>query len=167
MTKRMQRISGVAFMLLVFGGCATIVGKSVYPVLIKSQPDQADIRIIDETGQTVFTGKTPTTVSLPTKAGYFRGKDYTVTYSKPGYANQSAQIRRGVSGWYLAGNFFFGGLIGWLIVDPLTGAMWTLPAETTAKLPPQTSMEQSETGMQIVSLDDLPESLRSQLIRVQ
>jgi len=28
--------------------------------------------------------------------------------------------------WYLAGNIVFGGIAGWLIVDPLTGAMWRL-----------------------------------------
>jgi hypothetical protein len=29
----------------------------------------------------------------------------------------------------LAGNFLFGGLIGWIIVDPISGAMWTLKPE--------------------------------------
>ncbi|MDY5520178.1 hypothetical protein, partial [Campylobacter lanienae] len=28
-----------------------------------------------------------------------------------------------------AGNFIFGGLLGWLIVDPATGAMWNLKPE--------------------------------------
>ena len=38
---------------------------------------------MDETHKTIFTGKTPTTVTLSTKAGYFSGKDYTVTSSPP------------------------------------------------------------------------------------
>lgn len=148
-------------------GCASIVGKSAYPVAISSQPDQAEISITDESGKTIFTGKTPTTVTLNTKAGYFSGKDYTVTFTKPGYAKQMAQIQRGVSGWYIAGNLFFGGLVGWLIVDPLTGAMWTLDEQTTATLSPQTSRQDSTATLQVVLLDVVPDSLRSKIVRIQ
>ena len=167
MKKRISWLSSLSCILLLVASCASIIGKSVYPVAITSKPDQADITIVDETGKTVFAGKTPTTVSLSTKAGYFQGKDYTVTFSKPGYAKQTAQIKRGVSGWYIAGNLVFGGLIGWLIVDPLTGAMWTLPDETTATLSPQMSMQHSDVSMQVVLLDDVPNSLRSKMVRVQ
>lgn len=34
-----------------------------------------------------------------------------------------------MNGWYLAGNILLGGLIGWIIVDPITGGMWTLSPE--------------------------------------
>lgn len=152
---------------LVVWGCASIVSKTAYPVAISSQPDQADIAITDETGKTIFTGKTPTTVTLNTKAGYFSGKDYTVTFTKPGYATHTAQIRRGVSGWYIAGNLFFGGIIGWLIVDPLTGAMWTLDEQTTATLSPQTSLQNSAATLQVVLLNVVPDSLRSKMVRIQ
>jgi hypothetical protein len=167
MKKRISSLSIPGCVLLLIAGCATIVGKSVYPVAITSRPAEADITVVDETGKTVFKGKTPTTVSLSTKAGYFQGKDYTVTFAKPGYANQTAQIKRGVSGWYIGGNFLFGGLIGWLIVDPLTGAMWTLQEETSATLSPQTSMQKSDASVQVVSIDEVPDSLRSKMIRVQ
>ena len=152
---------------MVVWGCASIVGKSAYLVAITSQPDQADITIADETGKTIFNGKTPTTVTLNTKAGYFRGKDYTVTFAKAGYTKHTAQIRRGVSGWYIAGNLFFGGLIGWLIVDPLTGAMWTLEEQTTATLSAQTSQWDARATLQIVLLEAVPESVRSRMIRIQ
>ncbi|NOT54409.1 MAG: hypothetical protein HOP18_07380 [Deltaproteobacteria bacterium] len=152
---------------MVVWGCASIVGKSAYPVAITSQPDQADISITDESGKTIFTGKTPTTVTLNTKAGYFSGKDYTVTFTKPGYAKHTAHIRRGVSGWYIAGNLVFGGLIGWLIVDPLTGAMWTLDEQTTATLSPQTSLQDSPATLQVVLLDVVPDSLRARMIKVR
>jgi len=153
--------------LLLVASCASIVSKTAYPVAITSQPDQADISIADETGKAIFTGKTPTTVTLNTRAGYFRGKDYTVTFTKPGYTTHTAQVRRGVSGWYIAGNLFFGGLVGWLIVDPLTGAMWTLDGGATAMLSPQTSMEQSAATVQVVLLNDVPDSLRSKMVRLQ
>ena len=65
----------------------------------------------------------------------------------------------------IAGNLFFGGLVGWLIVDPLTGAMWTLDGGATATLSPQTSMEQSAATVQVVLLNDVPDSLRSKMVK--
>lgn len=164
-------------------GCATIFGKSDYVVAVDSQPTGANISILDEReGVTIFNGVTPTTVDLKSGAGYFKGKNYVITFTKPGYAKHTAQIEREVSMWYVLGNFVFGGLIGWLIVDPLTGAMWTLPDQVSVQLspenapstapvpvvpPPGASMFDS-TGQQIhiVSLSDIPPELRSKLIRI-
>ena len=156
----------VVLMICLLVGCASIVSKSSYPVSINSQPDQATITITDENGRVIHSGKTPTTVTLDTKKGYFSGKDYTVTFEKEGYAKHTAQIRRGVDTWYIAGNFFIGGLIGWLIVDPLTGAMWTLDEECIATLIPNTSSNASDHTMQIVSINDVPPELQGKMKRI-
>lgn len=154
----------LAFFLLV--GCASIVSKSSYPVTVSSQPEQANIVIVDESGKRIYSGTTPTTVTLDTKAGFFKGKDYTVIFSKEGYADYSAHIQRGVDGWYVAGNLLFGGLIGWLIVDPVTGAMWTLNKELSATLAPKTSSQLNEQGLQVVYVEDVPESFRPLMDRI-
>lgn len=88
-------------------------------------------------------------------------------FSKPGYAKHSAQIHRGLNGWYLFGNLFFGGLLGYLVVDPLTGAMWTLDEEVEASLLPQTSQQDGTASVRVVLLEEVPESLRGQLVRLQ
>lgn len=147
-------------------GCASIFSDSAYFVSIKSQPIRATITVIDENGKTVFSGRTPTTVYLDTKKGYFSGKDYTVTFEKEGYAKHTAQIRRGVDMWYIAGNFVIGGLIGWLIVDPFTGAMWTLDKECIATLSPITGSNNSEHAIEIVSIEDVPADLISRMKRI-
>lgn len=36
--------------------------------------------------------------------------------------------------WYIGGNLLFGGLIGWLIVDPASGAMWHFDPEQVSVL---------------------------------
>lgn len=166
MGKQIAGVVCVFSVLVMLVGCASIVGKSAYPVNINSKPDGADITIVDETGKTIHSGKTPTTVTLNTKAGYFKGKNYTVTFVKEGYAKHSAEIKRGVSGWYLAGNLLFGGLIGWFIVDPATGAMWTLPAEVNATLSQQTSSVPDKDSLNIITLDDVPMSVRSKMVKV-
>ncbi len=159
---------------LLFGvflsGCATIVGDSTQLLPIKSQPGGADVRITDETGAVVFTGKTPTTVTLEKSDGsYWGGKDYVVRIAKAGYAEQSIPVNSSPNGWYLAGNFVVGGLIGWFIVDPLGGAMYTLsPAQVSASLGEETSHNNRATDgrISIVLLQDVPESLRKEMKRL-
>jgi PEGA domain len=112
---------------LLMSGCASIVTGRHDSISIRSDPSDAEVRITDaRTGYTVQTGKTPMQCSLDRGRGYFSGAKYQVHIGKPGYEEQSREIDSHVGGWYLAGNLGFGGLIGWLIVDPATGAMWSL-----------------------------------------
>jgi hypothetical protein len=80
----------------------------------------------------VCRGTTPASVTLDASAGYFDGQKYTVTFSKDGYDPTTVQIDSRINGWYV-GNIVFGRFIGWLIVDPLTGAMWALDCDRRAK----------------------------------
>ena len=149
-------------------GCASIVSRSEYTVAINSSPDDAKITIVNESGCTVFSGRTPETVRLKAGAGFFSGSDYTITFEKEGYAKSTATIRRGIDPWYIVGNLAVGGLIGWLIVDPMTGAMWTLEDHVHINLqssPTPTSLR-NEAGLHIISLDDVPTNLRPHLVKI-
>lgn len=145
-------------------GCATIINGSKNPIAINSNPDGAEISIINKKGEVIHKGTTPATVTLKSGAGYFKGEDYKVIFKKEGYAPKEAQIQRKISGWYIGGNFLFGGLIGWLIVDPITGAMWTL-SDLNMDLEPQSSHMIKE-GVHIIKLDDVPDALRSNLVKL-
>ncbi|MFL6260129.1 MAG: hypothetical protein ACJ76Y_10495 [Thermoanaerobaculia bacterium] len=164
---RVTTVCLLCCLLLGTTGCASIIGKSQYPVRVTSQPDQADITITDETGATVFTGKTPTTVTLKTKAGYFRGKDYTVTFTKNGYAKHTAEIRRGTSKWYIFGSLVFGGLVGWLIVDPATGAMWTLQEDVNANLASLRGAAGGDSALRITLIGDVPPALQAKMKKIE
>lgn len=102
-------------------GCATVIKGTQQNIGITSTPDGASVEIYDKRAQNVVTAVTPATVRLRRKDGPYR-----VEVSAPGYQTQTVEIRRSVGGWYIGGNALLGGFIGWLIVDPLTGAMWTL-----------------------------------------
>ena len=152
-------------------GCASIFGGSEHDVAISSEPDAANITVVNSAGDTVFKGTTPATVKLKGGKGYFKGEDYTVNFSKPGYGDSSTPIKRGVSGWYVAGNLVIGGLIGWLIVDPATGAMYTLDKRVLGVLQPvpggaDNTVSAGDTGLRLVSLDDVPAHLRDDLVRI-
>lgn len=111
-------------------GCASIVRGSSQEINISSSPDQATFEIRDNKGDsTPITGVTPGKVTLKKGAGYFKGGSYTVKLTKPGYAPSTVNVDSSLSGWYIGGNLLVGGLIGYLAVDPATGAMWKLEPE--------------------------------------
>ena len=149
-------------------GCASIVSRSEYPVTIISEPDDTKITIVNKSGQTVFSGRTPITVQLKAGNSYFQGNDYIITFEKEGYAKSTARIKRSIAPWYIVGNIAVAGLIGWLIVDPMTGAMWTLEDHVhinLQSLPSPTSLK-NEDGLHIISLDDVPTELRPYLVKI-
>lgn len=111
--------------VILSAGCASIVSDSRYPVSISSSPSEANFIVMNKKGNTVHAGRTPATVTLKSGAGFFSGETYTLNFDKEGHEPVIATLDSSMDGWYV-GNILFGGLIGILIVDPATGAMWKL-----------------------------------------
>ncbi len=65
----------------------------------------------------------PFLVALPTKFAYLKGQDYRLVFEPPAHATAELHLESKLSGWYF-GNLLFGGLLGMVIVDPSTGAMF-------------------------------------------
>lgn len=152
-------------------GCATIIGDPNQVVPIVSTPSEASISIVDEKGVEIFKGMTPTTVTLNKGSGsYFGRKNYTVKIVKDGFETQSIPLTTSINGWYIFGNALFGGLIGWLIVDPFNGHMYTLSPEqisTSADTPKASHNNSSKEGISVVLLQDVPKDLRDKMTQVQ
>jgi hypothetical protein len=151
-------------------GCATIVGDKTQLVPISSTPSDATIVISDEKGAEVYKGKTPTSVTLQKSDGsYWGGKSFTVKISKAGYETQTIPITSNANGWYIGGNIVFGGLIGWFIVDPLNGGMYTLsPEQISSSLGAQAAHNNTATdgSISIVLIQDVPLSLLDKMKRI-
>ena len=118
-------------------GCCSIVGQSVFPVTVNSNPSGAIITITDEHGIQMYNGTTPTTLTLRAGESYFHAKEYTIKFSKPGYGDQVTVLKAGLDGWYF-GNILWGVWcpIGFLILDPITGKMWKLSPQAIGNLSP-------------------------------
>lgn len=161
-------------------GCASIV-KGSGPQLfhMQSQPPGADVQVIMiPEGTVVAAGKTPYAAMLPKSRGYFRGAKYRVVFQMPGYQQKEALLDTTANGWYILGNLGFGGLIGWLIVDPASGAMWSLDSEfmdvslspasppaPPAKLPAATPVSSlDDAAIRVLSLAEVPASARSHMV---
>ena len=120
--------------LVLITGCASIVSKSQWPVTVQSNPTGAKCVISKANGVMMHTGETPMTVTLSSSQGFFSAADYKVNCQKEGFSSAESKLEGTISGWYLGGNLLFGGLIGYLIVDPATGAMWKLDETMTVNL---------------------------------
>ena len=152
--------------ILLFAGCASIVSKSNWPVAIISNPEGATVQITNYKGEKIYSGTTPTRIVLKSKRGYFKGERYKLLFTKDGYDTFAYELDTGLNGWYI-GNILFGGLIGFLIVDPLTGAMYRLDDRVDVILPVDVSLSSPNSELKIVTLDKVPESLKDQLIALQ
>ena len=135
--KPTARTLTAAVALLALPSCASIVGSSDQSVSFRSTPAGATVSVTDENGIDVYRGQTPTSVVLEKADGYFDAQQYTVRFTKPGYRDEVTTVGANISGWYI-GNLLFGGIVGLAVVDPLTGAMWTLdPDQINVLLTPE------------------------------
>ena len=112
-----------ALSLCAFTSCASIVSKSDYLVIVKSDGAPVAFKVKKQSGEILHKGMTPATVILSASEGYFRPAAYSVTTAKG-----AQPLNASMDPWY-AGNVLVGGLIGIVVVDPLTGSMWKLPKE--------------------------------------
>lgn len=156
--------------IVMLSGCATIMGSPTQTLPIASTPSDAKVLITDEAGMQVFAGQTPTSVTLNKSTGkYWGGKSFTVEISKPGYVTQTIPVKASPNGWYIAGNLVFGGLIGYFVVDPLNGHMYSLSADSVnATLSSESARNQrAEDGkVAIMLIQDVPLHLRDKLVRL-
>lgn len=116
-------------MCVALTGCASIMKGGHQNVSISSTPSDATATIYDRDGKAISAQKTPCVVNLDTGSGFFKSAQYRIVIAKPGYADSELRLEPKLSLWYMGGNFIFGGLVGYIIVDPLTGAMWWLDPE--------------------------------------
>lgn len=158
---KLLKITAAFATISMLGGCASIVGDKEQAVTINSTPSNAHLLITDERSMEVHEGTTPATVTLKKSSGYFSGKTYTVEISKDGYESHAVKINSSVNGWYVGGNILFGGLIGWLIVDPMTGAMYNLTPDTinNTLVESVATNSNNESEITIVMIKDVPNEM--------
>lgn len=149
-------------LILTLSGCATIVSDSKYKVNFKSNPSNARVIITDMNRKLVHSGVTPMTVTLDSSNGYFKAAKYNLIFEKPGFGRIENVLESKIDGWYW-GNILFGGFIGWLIVDPMTGAMYKLPKDYSVDF---YNRGLSSNDLNILSIDQLSEEDKQHLIQI-
>lgn len=145
--------------LLLVSSCASIISTGTQKVPVKSEPSEASVKVFDKKGELIETQTTPCILTLKRGTGFFQSAKYRLVIEKQGYVAHEVKLTGNLNGWYLGGNFLLGGLIGWVIVDPLTGAMWTLnPSEIRIDFKsPQGRLLPSKDGLHILLSSQLPQ----------
>jgi len=162
----LQLTTLVLAIFILLPGCATIFGHSSYPVSIDTNPSSANISITDKKGKEVFKGQSPAVVKLKGGAGYFSKAEYQVRLSKPGYNEQVVTVDYKLNGWYF-GNLLIGGVLGMVVVDPLTGAMWKLDTPPIDVTLTKSNAVNVEPTLKIVDIASISQDMKAHLVRIK
>ena len=162
--KTLVRIAVLCALMASVSSCATLFTSTKYRVAFNTTPAGAGIKIENRAGHIVFEGQTPTTVKLKSSAGYMKKEEYTITFTKEGYAQKVVQISSELDGWYI-GNILIGGWLGMLIIDPLSGAMYKIAEED--QVINETLHPTTEVALQVYDINNLPDNVsKEDLVRI-
>jgi hypothetical protein len=145
---------------LSLSGCASIISGSTQTMTFQSTPEYSNITILNRAGNKIHVGQSPVTINLKRGAGFFKSEKYQVTFEKEGFETKTINISSSINGWYV-GNILFGGWIGLLIVDPATGAMYTLDSKNSNVVlnDLKKDVAPNAQSLTIVSTDELPKDV--------
>lgn len=160
-TKFNTLIAGLAIISITSSSCATIFGKSNYPVAINSNPTGAKLSITDKKGVEIYKGNTPANVTFKSSSGYFSKAEYQLKFDLDGHEQKIVQLTSKLNGWYF-GNLLIGGVIGMLIIDPASGAMYKIDqTQLTENLTKKSTAQVTE--LKIIDINSLNEQQKNNL----
>ena len=138
---------------MALSGCATIFSGTTQDLSVKTTPG-AKYTVTNTYGSQVSTGTVGgdgvAAVNLVRGHGYFSPHAYKMRISKEGHIPAMVDIQPGMNGWYFA-NLAIGGILGMLVIDPITGAMYTMtPSPNEAILKPDSNDYKTENSRQKV-----------------
>ena len=151
--------------IITMQSCASIVSKTKYNIPINTYPQGATITVTNKKGKEIYTGKTPSTVTVKSGAGYFTKAWYEVKLEMDGYDAQIIPIEFDLNAWYF-GNIILGGYIGMLIVDPVTGAMWKIKTGSINAILNK-KVVATEPTLQIIDIVSVPDSMKDKLEKIR
>jgi len=155
------RLAVIIIICAFLSGCASIVSKTSWPVSIDSKPDGVHVSITNKSGKEVFAGKTPLVTKLKSGSGFFSKESYTVVMTYKGIEKRTINLECSVNGWYF-GNLLIGGLIGMLIVDPATGAMYKLDRNEVYEV----FKDDKTSQLKILDINNIPLEWKTNLIEL-
>jgi hypothetical protein len=150
---------------LLLSSCASIVSKSSYPISINSSPSEAKIVITNKKGIEVYAGKTPATLKLKAGSGFFGKAHYQVRFTKDGYDTKIVPVHFKLDGWYF-GNLLIGGVLGMLIIDPATGAMYKLDTEFLNETLSKSTASIDKIELKVYGINEIPAEWTEHLVMV-
>jgi len=166
--KHIEKVASPGTVLLVIiaisailSSCASIVSRTKWPLTVDSKPEGVHVSITNRAGKEVFAGKTPVATTLKSGSGFFAKESYTVALTYKGIETRKINVECKLNGWYF-GNLLIGGLIGLLIVDPATGAMYRLESKDIYEV----FIENKTSQLNILDINNIPLEQRVHLVEL-
>lgn len=122
----MKRLLAAIAIAAALSGCSTMMTDRKIDVTVTSVAPGTNYTVTNEDGKRVHRGTTPEHVTLDAAAGFFDGQTYQVAYA----TGETVELDSHTTGWYWFG-FIVWPITSGLLVDPITGDMWTLPNEVS------------------------------------
>ena len=104
-------------------------------------------------------------MKLKAGSGFFGKAHYQVKFTKDGYDTKTIPVNFKLDGWYF-GNILFGGVIGMLIVDPATGAMYKLDTEFLNETLSKSTASIDTTELKVYAINEIPTEWSQHLVKV-
>lgn len=147
----LKQIISFGTVIAIFSGCATINKQDYNTQLeLRSLPSNASATLIDHTsGERKALGQTPLKFDAKKMAEYMKARKYSIILAKEGYKTKEFELEADVNGYYSWGNLLGANIIGWAIIDPVTGAMWEYKAK---KVP---YVINTDSGIEVMLEDDV------------
>lgn len=161
MTRNSARNCFLIILVFIASSCASIVSKSKWPFSVDSNPAGATVIVTNKRGNEVFKGRTPTAMRLKSGSGFFGKESYTVTILLDGYQKREIVVDCKLNAWYF-GNVLIGGLLGFLIIDPATGAMYKLKTDGVS----EDLTQSTSSTLDIRDKNNIPASWVQHLVRI-
>jgi hypothetical protein len=153
--------------IILFGSsCATIVNQHDTQLTIKTVPREAAVTITNKKGKEVFKGESPAVTILKSTDKYLKRASYLVKITMPGYEEQIIPVRFKLNKWY-SYNWLLGGIIGYLVVDPLIGAMFTLETTYIKAVLVRSKSATEILALKIMDIAQVPHELKDKLVRIK
>ena len=89
----------------------------------------ARVDVYDRAGASVFEGATPCSLVVDHGASFFVPAEYRVVVSPADGAPRETLVGASVNPWYAENTLIPGGLVGALLVDPPTGAVYRMETQ--------------------------------------
>ena len=134
MHRRSKIVCKAFLLILIIGltGCATIVSKSRYSISVKANEPDTIVKVYDEKNVPVTWTKAPGTITVDAHAGMFSSAKYRFVFEKPGFETDESIVKAKMDPCYWINLIcLYSAPVGMLLVDPLSGAMWSFDENVT------------------------------------
>lgn len=151
---------GIILSVLV-SACSSMDSSVAY--MREAAKDRPQLTVTDEKNQLIFQGVSPADIQLNRLTANGKDKSYNLEVTLKGVITHNIPIKHNHEGWFISGNLASKGPVGWLVVNPLNGALFLrAPSGEAAQ-----STEANENSISIVMIDDLPQSMANQLVAIE